>query len=333
MSDWDDFEEHLATTLRSVTERVLLVIASGTDPSRYVQLAGSPDRVDVEAPGTDVAADADESALDAAGWAAPSPARPTWRASLPFPALTAEQHGVARQCVRALRYAYGVASPDDLGYRAWREPETAPTGETWSAERVERMDAGEPALKLPTLGLDADEPQAAEPRTATSAAPTRRPWKALSPAEVCDLMDFWAAQPWPQTRDEVHRSAVEQLGWTVEVEDRTPYLINTVSGLTVPDVSTIGSRGDLSHLSLRTSDVVRPVTAESTAFLGDTFALQVRAREVAWGAPTMRRREDSTSATWDLASGARVSFTCAARSLSAMFQTPQGVALDQRAGW
>lgn len=332
MSDWDDFEKSLATTLRSVTDRVFLIVFSAAEPRRYVQLAGGPDRVDVEAPGTDVVADADETVLDAAGWTPPGVAQPNWTAALPLPALTTEHHGVARQCVRALRYAYGLTSPDDLGYRAWREPEMIPPGETWSADRVERMDRGDRALRLPTLGTGPDERQAPE-TSAVLAAPAVPSWKAMSPAEVCDLMDFWAAQPWPLSPDEVHRAAVERLGWTVEVEDGTSYLMNTASGLTVPDVSTVGSRGELSHLSLRTSDVVRPVTAASTAFLGDTFTLLVRAREVAWGAPTMRRREDSTSATWDLASGARVSFTCAVRSLSAMFETPQGVALDQRAGW
>lgn len=327
--DWNDFEERLARTLRSVTERVRVIIASGSEPRRYVQLAGEPDRIDAEAPGGDVVTDADVSVLDAAGWAAPGVAQPNWTVSLRAPALTAEQHGVARQCVRALRYAYGVERPADLGYSAWREPETIPPGETWSAEQVERMDPGERALRLPTLGLDPDEPQA--PRTTVAATP--RPWKAMTPSELCDLMDFWAAQPWPLSTDEVQRSAVEHLGWTTEVEEGTSYLLNTRSGLSVPDVSTIGSRGGLSHLSLRTSDVIRPVTPESTAFLGDSFALLVRAREAGWGAPTMRRREDLMSATWDLASGARVSFTCATRGLSAMFQTPQGVETDRKAGW
>lgn len=326
--DWDGFEQRLATTLRSVTEGVRVVIASGSEPRRYVQLAGEPGRIDAEAPGADVVTDADESVLDAAGWEAPGVAQPSWTLSLQAPALTAEQHGTARQCVRALRYAYGVESPDDLCYRAWREPETIPPGQTWSAEQVERTDPGERALRLPTLGVDPDEPRA--PRTPAAATPSS--WKAMTPSELCDLADFWATQPWPLSRDQVHRTAVEHLGWTTEVDDGTSYLVNTVSALTVPDVSTIGSRGDLSHLSLRVSDVIRPVTPESTAFLGDTFALMVRAREAGWGAPTMRRRDDSTSAAWDLASGARVSFTCTARGLSLMFQTPQGVELDRGAG-
>ncbi|KZM35196.1 DUF6301 family protein [Oerskovia enterophila] len=325
-SDWTELGERLAATFRSVSDRVFLIVASRSTPVRYVQLAGGPGRIDAEAPATDVVADADESVLSAAGWTAPGIAQPNWTASTALPALTAEYRALALRCVNALRDAYGIGSPDDLGYRAWREPEQMPAGRTWSAERLQRMDRGVRALELPTLGLDANRPRT----PGVSVAPALRTWKAMSPSEVRDLMEYWAARPWPLSRDEVQRLAVERFGWTIEVEDGTPYLMNTVSGFTVPDVSTIGAHQDLNYLSLRTSDVIRQVTPESTAFLGDGFTRMVRAGEAGWGRPAMHELDGTVSATWDLASGAQISFRCAPSSLSAMFRTPQGVALDLR---
>ncbi|USX53660.1 DUF6301 family protein [Lentzea sp. HUAS12] len=82
-------------------------------------------------------------------------------------------------------------------------------------------------------------------------------WRAMAPAEACDLMDFWEAASWPLTRDEVQQQAVEWFGWTVEVQNGTPYLMNRDSGFTVPDVMTIGSRGDLSYLKFHVAGVPR----------------------------------------------------------------------------
>ncbi|EWC61082.1 hypothetical protein UO65_3653 [Actinokineospora spheciospongiae] len=156
-------------------------------------------------------------------------------------------------------------------------------------------------------------------------------WKAMAPAEVCDLVDFWDAAPWPLTRDQVQQRAVERFGWTTEVEDGTSYLMNTVSGFTVPDVSTIGSKGDLSYLKLNVADTIREVTPGSRRFLGDAFALAVREGEGRWGVPTLRDGEGTTSADWDTASGGRISFNLTARSLSAVFHTPQDVEGFERA--
>ena len=157
-------------------------------------------------------------------------------------------------------------------------------------------------------------------------------WKAMSPAEVCDLMDFWAAADWPLCEDEVQSLAVERFGWTIEVEDGVSYLMNTVSGFTIPDVSTIGSKGPLSYINLRLSDVIRRITPESTEFLGDNFALMVREGQQRWGNPTMRKPDGAESASWNLHSGARITLNCNPKSLSAMFQTPQGVELDRKLG-
>jgi hypothetical protein len=157
-------------------------------------------------------------------------------------------------------------------------------------------------------------------------------WKVMTPVEVCDFMEFWDAAAWPLTRDEVQKLAVERFGWTIEVEDDVPYLMNTVSGFTIPDVSTIGSEGALSHLSLRVSDVIRQVTPESTEFLGDNFALMVREGEARWGRATMGTVAETTSASWDSPTGSRIVFSLAPKSISAMFLTPQGVELDRKSG-
>lgn len=152
----------------------------------------------------------------------------------------------------------------------------------------------------------------------------------MTPVEACDLVEFWESEPWPLTRDQVQQRAVEWFGWTIEVEKGVSYLMNTVSGFTVADVSTIGSRGDLSYIKLNVADTIREVSVESRRFLGDTFALMVREAETRWGTPSMRDFEGTSSATWDTASGARISFNHALKSLSARFDTPQGVELDRR---
>ncbi|MEJ1114216.1 DUF6301 family protein [Paenarthrobacter sp. CCNWLY172] len=157
-------------------------------------------------------------------------------------------------------------------------------------------------------------------------------WKAMSPAEVCDLMDFWAAADWPLSEDEVQSLAVERFGWTIEVEDGVSYLMNTVSGFTIPDVSTIGSKGPLSYINLRVSDVIRRITPESTEFLADNFAFMVREGQQRWGKPTMRKPDGADSASWNLPTGARIILNCNPKSLSAMFQTPQGVEIDRKLG-
>ncbi|ASN21629.1 DUF6301 family protein [Arthrobacter sp. YN] len=155
----------------------------------------------------------------------------------------------------------------------------------------------------------------------------------MTPAEVCDLMDFWAAADWPLTKDEVQRLAVERFDWSIEVEDGTPYLMNHVSGFTIPDVSTIGARKHLHYLRLDTSDELKQVTPEFTAFLGDNFTLMVREGEGRWGKPTMRNFEGTDSAEWDRPSGGRIVFNLSSHVLSAMFQTPQGVELDRKLGY
>jgi hypothetical protein len=120
--DWEVFGERLADAFRDVTDGVFLIVHAAADPRRYVQFAGAPDRLHAEAPGTDVVADADEFLLRRFGWVAPDVAQPNWTSSLRRPALTAEFVRLALSCTAALHEAYGITGPDELGYRAWREP-------------------------------------------------------------------------------------------------------------------------------------------------------------------------------------------------------------------
>ncbi|WP_024818121.1 TY-Chap domain-containing protein [Arthrobacter sp. 31Y] len=154
--DWNDFRDRLVVTLRGLPDRVILIIASNVYPNRYMQFARQGDRLDAEAPGKDVVVNAVESVLKDAGWQAPGVAQPNWSAVLPLPALTSEYRELAERCVAALRDSYGVKSPDDLSYRAWREAEQMPVGQTWSAERVAGMDPGSDSLEIPGLGVDSN---------------------------------------------------------------------------------------------------------------------------------------------------------------------------------
>ncbi|MDR6639031.1 TY-Chap domain-containing protein [Paenarthrobacter nitroguajacolicus] len=158
---WDAFRDRLATTFRSTSDRDILVVASAADPRRYVQFARESDRLYAEAPGVEVVTDAGESVLKDNEWKAPVVEQPNWTSELALPALTAEYKALADRCVAALRQSYRINSPEDLCYRAWREAEQMPAGETWSAEKVERMDPGAGSLAVPGLGLKRMKPKGA----------------------------------------------------------------------------------------------------------------------------------------------------------------------------
>ncbi|MEV4736362.1 MULTISPECIES: DUF6301 family protein [unclassified Microbacterium] len=156
-------------------------------------------------------------------------------------------------------------------------------------------------------------------------------WKAMTPTEVCDLMDFWAAAPWPLTRDEVLRLAVDRFAWTIEEEDGTSYLMNTVSNFTVPDVSTIGARTQLNYLSLDLADEATEEDPTSQDILRDAFAHIVREGTTRWGEPAQRQKDGTRFASWER-SGGRVTISASDVTLSGMFQTPRGVEIDRDSG-
>lgn len=157
-------------------------------------------------------------------------------------------------------------------------------------------------------------------------------WKVMPAAEACDLMDFWVAAPWPLSQEEVQRLGVERFGWTVEVDNGKSYLFNRVSDFTIPDVMTIAYKDVVNYLTLRLSDTIKPATPESTAFLNDAFTLMVREGESRWGTATLRDIEGTTAARWDVTGGARIQFSFRPAGITAKFETPQGVAVERKAG-
>ncbi|WP_416416479.1 DUF6301 family protein [Paenarthrobacter aromaticivorans] len=153
----------------------------------------------------------------------------------------------------------------------------------------------------------------------------------MPPAELCDIIDFWITAPWPMSQDEAQKRAVDRFGWTIEVENDTPYLMNTVSNFTTADVMTIDYKNVMMDLSFDTSDTIRDVTPESTDFLSDVHTLMVREGVARWGEPKLAYFKDTTTAQWNVEDGARVSFSFLPRGLTARYETPQGVELDRRA--
>ncbi|MGO4434464.1 DUF6301 family protein [Paenarthrobacter sp. RAF9] len=154
----------------------------------------------------------------------------------------------------------------------------------------------------------------------------------MEPAELCDIMDFWIAAPWPLTEDETHQRAVERFGWTIEVENGRQYLMNTASNFTIPDVMTVPIKDRMMELSLQTSDTTREITPQRTELLSDAFTLMVREGEARWGKPTLRDYENGPRARWNVNGGARVSFHFFPRGLLARFETPQGAEVERKLG-
>lgn len=78
------------------------------------------------------------------------------------------------------------------------------------------------------------------------------------------------------------------------------------------------------------SDVIREVSSESTAFLGDAFALMTREGLLRWGQPAMKR-DRNERAKWVVDHGAVVTLARSLKSISVRFDTPQGARADREA--
>lgn len=155
-------------------------------------------------------------------------------------------------------------------------------------------------------------------------------WRAMPPVEVCDVMEFWAAQTWPMTRERVHALAAEQLGWTTEIDDGKEFLNNSVSALSIPGVSTIvGSGEHISYLRFRVTDAIRDRSAESAEFLGSAFTQILNEGAARWGAPQQSGERGKRYAGWDVAAGARIELSLGPMSAAAEFVTPQTVERDR----
>lgn len=156
---WTELQGRLRATLRLLGDRCVLIVAAPAEAGGgYVQFLGLGAALEAEASGPEFVDGparhtADDPIMLAAGWAAPSGPQPNWTYRLVQPALSGDMAALAQRCVVALRDVLHVPDPGLLGYRAWREPESQPTGVTWSVEQVAALDQGENPLPLPSLGL------------------------------------------------------------------------------------------------------------------------------------------------------------------------------------
>ncbi len=142
----------------------------------------------------------------------------------------------------------------------------------------------------------------------------------MTPAEVWEIVDFWAGLPWPMARADAQRRAVDRLGWTIEVEDGLGYLVNPA--FTPPEVSMSGI-DTVSFVRFPIADAVEEETPETRAFLGDNFTLTVREGAARLGRPSIRRVRGQTDAIWDLGP-ARVCVTLSRWLVAVRFRTPEG---------
>jgi hypothetical protein len=110
-------------------------------------------------------------------------------------------------------------------------------------------------------------------------------WNVMSAERFFEVMAFWIRAPWPMDRPEVHVLAAD-LGWMVR-EDGT--LDNPADGLTIPEVGTPASGGQLGSVEFWVTDVVRDGTREADAFLNDHFLVLVREAKRRWGRPRLTR--------------------------------------------
>ena len=154
---WTAFAEGLRTTLRDLDERTYLII-TWTKANVFVQYAQGEDTLNAEAVADEYVPEDLELTIPQVGemtdlgWTPPTvnPAgRFNWYIDVPWPASSAAYRHVAAASVAALRIR-GVPSPDELVYKAWREPERPPEGVTFYEED---LDHGDPNLPLPALGI------------------------------------------------------------------------------------------------------------------------------------------------------------------------------------
>ncbi|ROP41750.1 DUF6301 family protein [Saccharothrix texasensis] len=143
---------------------------------------------------------------------------------------------------------------------------------------------------------------------------------AMSPAEVWETVDFWAGVPWPVSRAEAQRRAVDRLGWAIDVQEGLGYLVNPA--FTPPEVSMSGIDA-VSSVRFRIADEVTEGTPATRAFLGDLFTLVVREGTARLGRPSIRRDRGCTDATWEMGP-ARVTASLWSRCAAVRFTTPGG---------
>ena len=217
MSDWSAFEDRLATTLSVAADRVFLIISLAADSSRYVQFAADGARLDAEAASAAYAVGADTAALERSGWTAPVGASANWPSPLVLPALMDEYRALASRCVVALRDAYGASAPEDLVYRAWREPESTAGKAEWTDEELAALDRGEDPLNLTTLGL---------PSQVGDAEPER----SQIPGALAEARELLSARPLGLVPFQIRGQALALRGAEAELEAAVPIVADYYLG-------------------------------------------------------------------------------------------------------
>ncbi len=151
---------------------------------------------------------------------------------------------------------------------------------------------------------------------------TNATWKTMPTTRACDMLDFWAAAPWPMNTEQTVSYAA-QLGWTSEEEDGEIFIVNSVDNFnnSYIDASTMPS-GEIASMVFYLTDTVRgDINDEATAFLRDYYTLFRREAIARWGES---RKSDDTITEWDLGDDAGyIYLTCNPRSVTISFDTPQ----------
>ncbi|MCW2525645.1 MAG: hypothetical protein JWM76_505 [Pseudonocardiales bacterium] len=159
ISTWERFSEGLLDAIAALDDRTFLIVCLRDDDRIYVQFAQGSESLRAEAVADEFLPDdrqlgfAGADAMKSLGWVPPDldPAgMMNWHSELDWPATTGQYRELVEMSVAALRDVYGVDSPNELGYQAWREAESPPVGVTFDADKLEPRI---PHLELPQLGL------------------------------------------------------------------------------------------------------------------------------------------------------------------------------------
>lgn len=156
MTSWDDFEGSLVRTVLEMPERTQLVIAPLRRRSLFVQFSGieevgRPDTVIAQLSPRESAdhfTDHYLAELERLGFTETEYRYGgLWQRELPWPMLSQVARDTASACLLRLRDVGGLASPDQLCYRAWRDPQR------FESASYEDEDPGEDDVAFDDLGL------------------------------------------------------------------------------------------------------------------------------------------------------------------------------------
>jgi hypothetical protein len=175
VTTWDEFEQNLARTIRESRHRTYVVI-SVDDTKSTAQFCVDADRngdmevvAEIPIPGGLPGAEALRDALRGWGFdARPAVGSELWSLHQPWPAPSRVLTTMAHAMRYALSDGFGVPSPDELVYRAWRYPQQWPRNTTLSDEQIAALDRGDEFLEIPELGVRRDPTHRPEHLTANT---------------------------------------------------------------------------------------------------------------------------------------------------------------------